>query len=210
MTKRLSILILTLVVAFAVACTKNAATAENTTQPGPDNSQITTRVDDNGVKTEERVFTDNPRIARVVVTTRNGSRTVKAYSRSGEEREVRTENEGVLSATGDKVADAAGFVAQKTEDLGEAAKNVGETAKEKTQDVGEKTADTAKDVGQKTAEKTKEIGSKTADTAKDVGNKTTEGAKTVKEKTVEGTKAVGSKTASGAKKVGRAVKKIIP
>ncbi|HEY6801942.1 MAG TPA: hypothetical protein VI306_00055 [Pyrinomonadaceae bacterium] len=204
MAKRLSILVLTLVVGLAVGCTKSGATAENTTQPGPDNSEIITKVDDNGVKTEERVFHNNPRIARVVVTTRSGNRTVKAYSPSGEEREVnRDGSDNVLSAAGDKVADAAGFVAEKSVDVGEAAKNTGEK-------VGEKTVDTAKDVGQKTADKTKEVGSKTADTAKDVGSKTEEGAKTVKEKTVEGAKTVGSKTAEGTKKVGRAVKKIIP
>jgi len=188
-TKRVSILFLTLMVALAVGCSKKEPVAENTTTPGPDNSEIVTKVDDNGVKTQERTFHGNPRIARVVVTTRNGQRTVKAYSPSGEEREVnKNEAEDVLEATGSKVADAAGFVADKGEDVAGAAKDVGTAAKEKTVDVGEKTVDTAKTVG----------------------DKTVEGAKTVSDKTVEGAKTVGSKTASGAKKVGKSLKKILP
>ena len=182
MTKRVSILFLTFMVALAVGCSKKEPVAENTTTPGPDNSEIITKVDDNGVKTEERTFRGNPRIARVVVTTKNGQRTVKAYSPSGEERELsKNESDNVLEATGNKLADAAGFVADKGEDVGEAAKD-----------------------------KTVAVGEKTADTAKTVGDKTVEGAKTVSDKTVEGAKTVGSKTVSGTKKVGKAVKKILP
>lgn len=154
----------------------------STTRPGPDNSEITTNVDAHGVKTETRVFRDNKRISKVVVTTHNGTRTVKAYSPSGEEKEVnKNEPEDVLEAAGSKVADAAGFVADKAEDV------AGE-AKDKTKAVGEKTVDTAKKVGEKTAE----------------------GAVAVKDKTVEGSKTVAHKTAEGAKKTGRAIKKVIP
>ena len=46
----------------------NSAVASNTTQPGPDNSEITTSVDANGVKTETRVFHNNPRVAKVAFT----------------------------------------------------------------------------------------------------------------------------------------------
>jgi hypothetical protein len=188
-TKRLSILFLSLMLALVVGCSKKEPVAENSTAPGPDNSEIATKVDDTGVKTQERTFHGNPRIARVVITTRNGQRTVKAYSPSGEERELnKNETEDVLEATGDKVADAAGFVADKGEDVAGAAKDVGVAAKDKTVDVGEKTVDTAKTVG----------------------DKTVEGAKTVSDKTVEGAKTVGSKTASGTKKVGKAIKKILP
>jgi hypothetical protein len=188
MTKRLSILILSLAVVFAVGCSKTQATAQDTTQPGPDNSEITTKVDDNGVKTEERVFRGNPKIARVVVTTRSGNRTVKAYSPRGEEREIKSNDEDVLHATGDKVAAAAGFVADKGEDVAGEVKDAGSAVKEKAEPIVEKTGDTAKNVGEKTAE----------------------GAKTVGEKTVDGAKTVGNKTVSGTKKVGKAVKKIIP
>lgn len=196
MTNRLCILTLVLLTSLGVGCSQTNEVAsnsnpavENTTTPGPDNSEISTRVDSNGVKTEERVFHNNPRISRVVVTTRNGTRTVKAYSPSGEEREVNpNEPENVLEATGDKVASAAGFIADKSEDVAGEAKDVGVAAKDKTVAIGEKTADTAKTVG----------------------NKTAEGAKTVADKSVEGAKAVGNATVSGTKKAGRAIKKVIP
>ena len=200
MTRKLCLFMLVLSMAYAVGCSKSNETvasagansnsaAETATRSGPDNSQISTKVDANGVKTEERVFHNNPRISRVVVTTANGKRTVKAYSPSGEEREVsQNESEGVLDATGDKVADAAHFVADKSEDV----------------------AGKAKDVGEKTVDKSKTVGEKSADVGKTVGQKSAEGAKTVGEKSVEGAQTVKHKTVSGAKKVGSAVKKVIP
>jgi len=199
MTTKLCLLMLVLTTVLAVGCSKttetagtanaNTTTAENATRPGPDNSEINTKVDANGVKTEERVFHNNRRISRVVVTTQNGKRTVKAYSPSGEEREVnQNEAEDVLEATGEKVADSAHFVADKSEDVAGKAKDVGAAAKDKTVAVGEKTADTAKTVGEKSAE----------------------GAKTVAEKSVEGAQTVKRKTVSGAKKAANAVKKIVP
>lgn len=201
MTGKLYLLLLVLLTGLAIGCSQsnNAAApdsnananmaAENATKPGPDNSEITTRTDANGVKTEERVFHNNPRISRVVVTTRNGQRTVKAYSPSGEERELnKNETEDVLEATGTKIADAAGFVADKSEDVAGEAKDIGGAAKDKTQAIGEKTADTAKTVGEKSAE----------------------GAKTVANKSVDTAKTVEHKTVSGAKKAARAVKKIVP
>ena len=205
---RLTILSLLLLVALAVGCTKTNDTAsqnanqavENATKPGPDNSEIATKVDANGVKTEERTFHGNPRIARVVVTTHNGTRSAKAYSPSGQERDLNeSETEKALDATGDKVADAAGFVADKSEDVAGGAKDVGVAAKDKTVAVGEKTVDVSKKVGEKSV-----------DTAKTIGDKTAEGAKTVGDKTVEGAKTVGDKTATGAKKAANAVKKVIP
>src|SRR5215467_6665045 len=95
--------------AFAAGCTNNSTANDNVnandataaaspaTRPGPDNSEVTTSVDANGNRTETRVFKNNPRISRVVVTTHNGQRTVRAYSPSGEEREVKTD-ENVLEA----------------------------------------------------------------------------------------------------------------
>jgi hypothetical protein len=207
-TKRFCLLTLMLLAVLVFGCSGSHSAAnpdanvavENSTKPGPDNSEITTKTDANGVKTEERVFHGNPRIARVVVTTHNGTRTVKAYSPKGEEREVKqNESDNVLEATGDKVADGAGFVADKAEDVAGEAKDVGSATKEKAGSIGEKTVDTAKTVGEKTAEG-----------AKTVGEKTAEGAKTVGEKSADTAKTIGSKTASGAKKAGRAIKKIIP
>jgi hypothetical protein len=199
-TKWLPIVILAMIMVVAAGCSKTTETStEATTKPGADNSEIATKVDASGVKTEERTFKGNPRIARVVVTTdKNGKRTVKAYSPSGEERPVK-DDENVLTETGDKVADGAGFVVDKSKDVAGEAKSVGETAADKTVAVGEKTADTAKSVG-----------TKTVDEAKKVGDKTVSGAKTVGDKTVSGAKTVGDKTVSGAKKAGDAVTKVIP
>jgi hypothetical protein len=159
-------------------------TADNSTAPttteGPDDSIITT-TNENGVRTETRTFRNNPRVSKVVVTTRDGNRTVTAYSSSGEEREVKSAPERALDATGDAIADSAGWV------------------KDKGGDVVDKTKETGKTVGEKTAEGTEKVVDKSADTAKTVGSKTKEGAK-----------AVANKTEEGAKKATNAVKKVIP
>ena len=202
MTKKVFLLTLLLLVALAAGCNQyeaadqNAATANAspTTVEGPDNSEITTSVDASGTRTETRTFRNNPRISKVVVTTRDGRRTVTATSPSGEERVVTT-TENVLEATGETVAQAAGFVADKAEDVPGEAKSVGSEAADKTEDVGDKA---------------KSIGEKTVDASKNVGEKTVEGAKKVGDKTVEGAKKVGDKTVEGAKKAGSAVKKVIP
>jgi len=168
------------------------AVATTTTRPGPDNSEITSTTDANGVTTETRTFRDNPRVAKVVVTTRNGARTARVYSRTGEEKELKSdESQNALEKTGDAIASSAGFVADKTVEGTKKGVEVGK-------DIGAKTADTAKTVGAQTAEGAKKVGDKTADTAK-----------TVADKTVEGAKTVGSKTAAGAKKTGRAIKKVV-
>lgn len=200
MTKKICLLTILMLVALAAGCSRNEAANSNTialtptTAPGPDNSEITTAVDASGNKTETRVFRNNPRISRVVVTTRDGRRTVRAYSPSGEEREVQTD-ENVLEATGERVAASAGFVADKAEDAAGEAKDIGAAAADKAEDVGDKA---------------KNVGEKAVDVSKKVGEKTVEGAKTVGDKTVEGAKKVGDKTVEGAKKAGKAVKKVIP
>lgn len=194
MNKRVFVLMVVMLAVLAAGCTRdqaandlanaNATAGSPTTTTGPDNSEITTSVDANGTRTETRTFRDNPNISRVVVTTRDGRRTVRAYSASGEEREVNTD-ENVLEATGDKVAAAAGFVADKGEDaIGEA-------------------ADKAEDVGDKTVSGAKKVGSEVADKAEDVGDKAVSTSKKVGEKTVEGAKKAGSETK-------KAVKKVIP
>jgi hypothetical protein len=134
----------------------NQAVAINTTRAGADGSEITTSVDPNGVKTETRVFHNNPRVSKVVVTTRDGRRTVTVHSPSGEARELnKNEPEDVLEATGTAIADAVGFVADKTV---EGAKTV-----------GDKTVEGAKTVGEKTAEGTKTVVEKTGAGAKKTG-----------------------------------------
>ena len=118
----------------------NSAVASNTTQPGPDNSEITTSVDANGVKTETRVFHNNPRVAKVVVTTRDGKRTTTVYAPSGQSKDLKEEAGDALSATGNAIADAAGFLAEKTVDIADKTKEGAKT-------VGEKTAEGAKKAG---------------------------------------------------------------
>jgi hypothetical protein len=156
------------------------ANTDTATVAGPDNSEITTTTDNTGTRTETRVFRDNPRVSRVVVTTRNGQRTVKVYSKTGEEREVRDEVGDALTATGEKIATAAGFVADKTE--------------------------TAID---KTKEGAKTVANETADKVEDVAQETKRGAKTVANKTVDTSKTIANKTAAGAKKTGKTIKKIV-
>ena len=126
-------------------------TATTTTAPGPDNSEITTTTDASGVKTETRVFRNNPRVSRVVVTTRpTGQRTVRVYSASGEEKVV-DNVEDALETTGEALAKAAGWTADKAEDVG---KEIGD----KAEDVGDQTVKGAKTVGKKTAEGAKKTG----------------------------------------------------
>ena len=148
---------------YANANANSETVATNSTRPGPDNSEIMTTVDANGVRTETRVFHNNPRVSKVVVTTRNGQRTVTVHSPSGESRELnKNEPEDVLEATGTAIADAVGFVADKGEDV------LGE-AKEGAKTVGEKTVEGAKTAGEKTAEGAKTVGEKTVSGAKKTG-----------------------------------------
>ena len=182
MIKNLLVMAIIVLAGFGAACNRDQASAvdanananANTavteapaTRQAPDNSEIATSVDASGVKTETRTFRDNPRISRVVVTTRNGVKTGKAVSPSGEERDLdQNEVEQALDVTGDKVADAAGFAADKTEDA------IGE-AGDKAEDVKDKTVSGAKTVADKTVEGSKTVAG---------------GAKKVADKTVSGTK----------------------
>src|SRR5689334_6835560 len=177
--------------ANANATTAQNATAAGETRPAPDNSEVTTSVDANGTRTETRVFKNNPRISKVVVTTRNGQRTVRAYSATGEEREVKTD-ENVLEATGDKVASAAGWVADKAEDVPGETKSAAKATADKAGDVKDKTVSATKKGVSAAADKTEDVGDKAVDTSKKIG-----------EKTVSGAKKVGSETK-------KAVKKVIP
>ena len=164
---------------FAVGCNRtetandnaNAnANAATTTRTGPDNSEITTTKDANGVTTETRVFRNNPRVSRVVVTTRNGQKTARAYSPSGEEKEINNVGDA-LEATGDEIAKGANFVADKVEDAPDAAKKGVNEVADKAEDVGDKAASGAKTVGEKTVSGTKTVTKKTVEGAKKTGSK---------------------------------------
>lgn len=132
--------------------------AEATTRLGADNSEITTSTDATGVRTETRVFRNNPRVSKVVVTTQpSGQRTVRVYSATGEEKIV--ENVGdALEATGEALATAAGWTIDKTreglneagdklEDAGDQAKKGVNEAGDKLEDAGDKTKKGAKKAG---------------------------------------------------------------
>jgi hypothetical protein len=140
----------------------NTTVASTTTRPGPDSSEITTSVDAYGVRTETRVFHNNPRVAKVVVTTRDGKRTTTVYTPSGESKDLKDDVGDALTVTGNALADAAGWVGDKTEDaLGE--------AKEGAKTVGEKTGDAAKTVGEKTKSGAKTVAEKTEEGARKTG-----------------------------------------
>ncbi len=149
----------------AAANTNTSNTASTTvTTTGPDNSEITTTTDSNGTKTETRTFKSNPRVSKVVVTTHDGNRTVQVYSANGEQKDVsKNEPPDVLHATGDAIADAAGWVKDKSV-------TGYDKTKEGAEKVADKTVDTTKTVSKKVAETT-------VDTTKTVVDKTKEGAK---------------------------------
>ena len=126
-------------------------TVATTTRLGGDNSEISTTTDATGVKTETRVFHNNPRVSRVVVTTRDGKRTTTVYGPKGEAKDLKDETVDVLAAAGNAIADAAGFVAEKTVDLADKTKEGAKT-------VGEKTVEGAKTVGEKTVQGAKKTG----------------------------------------------------
>lgn len=182
LSKKFCVVTLVLLAAFAAGCsstdkTANANTAAATeaaatTRPAPDNSEVMTTIDANGVRTETRTFRNNPRVSKVVVTTRNGVKSGKVVSTSGEERDLdANEVEQALEATGEKIAAAAGFVVDHAAP------------------VANEVADKAEDVKDETVSGAKKIGDKTEDGAR----KTAEGAKTVAEKTASGAKKVVKK-----------------
>jgi hypothetical protein len=134
-----------------VTATNVNAAPTTTTVAGADNSEITTTVNPDGVKTETRVFKNNPRVSRVVVTTdRSGRRTTRVYSPTGTEKVV--DNVGdALNETGDAIATAAGWTVDKAT---QGANEVGD----KLEDAKDQTAKGAKTVGKKTAEGAKKAG----------------------------------------------------
>ena len=113
--------------------------ATTTTRPGPDGSEITTTVDANGVRTETRVFNNNPRVAKVVVTTRDGRRTTTVYAPSGETKEVADTVGDALVVTGDAIADGVGWTADKAEDVAGEAKDAAKEVGDKAEDVAGET-----------------------------------------------------------------------
>jgi hypothetical protein len=89
--KLLTVLAIAILTVGGAACAKNDnananlnATGAVETRQAADNSEITTTTDASGVKTETRVFRNNPRVSKVVVTTHpKVSLTVSFYSKTG-------------------------------------------------------------------------------------------------------------------------------
>ena len=170
-----------LALAFMVGCgadTTNTTSNANVTNVNATTNLETTsnteyetaRTEAGGVTTETRTYRNNKRISRVVITTRDGKRTARVYSVSGQEKEIRADDlDNVLAKTGDAIADAAGFVADKAEDVGGKAKDIGMEAADKTEDAVGAAGRGAKAVGEKTVEGAKTVGRKTAQGAKKVG-----------------------------------------
>ncbi|HEX9918003.1 MAG TPA: hypothetical protein VGA87_02485, partial [Pyrinomonadaceae bacterium] len=150
-----------------INATNANATAATETTPmtggGEQVEVVTTEVE--GVRTQTRTFRNNPRVERVVVTTdtRTGKRTARVYTSGGQVRDLpEGKVDQALTATGDAVADAAGFVGDKAAD-------VGRGAADKAEDVGRGVADKAEDVGRGAADKAEDVGRGAADKAEDVG-----------------------------------------
>jgi serine/threonine protein kinase len=78
----------------------------------PDDSEIVTTTNADGTKVETRTFRNHPSIAKVVVTTEGVRKTAEVYHIKGEARALPDDSvASALSATGDELAYAAGFVA---------------------------------------------------------------------------------------------------
>lgn len=162
-------LALATIATFASGCTTDTTNvnansnanvvASESTRTGPDGSEITTSVDANGVKTETRVFKNNPRVAKVVVTTRDGRRTTTVYAPSGESKELKEEVGDALVATGNAIADGVGWTADKAEDVAGETKNAAKEVGDKAEDVAGETKNAAKKVGEKTVSGAKKAGS---------------------------------------------------
>jgi serine/threonine protein kinase len=77
----------------------------------PDDSEIVTTLDANGVKTETRTFKSHAHIAKVVVTTEGNQRHAQVHSLNGDVRDLpEAAVATALEATGDSLAAAVGFM----------------------------------------------------------------------------------------------------
>lgn len=180
MSKRILTILAISIGAFTAGCntTDNTNTTANanananvatTTRAGADDSEITTTTDANGVKTETRVFKNNPRVSRVVVTTdSSGRRTTRVYSPSGTEKVV--DNVGdALTETGDAIASAAGWTVDKTKEGANEAGDKLEDAKDQTVKGAKEAGDKLEDAKDQTVQGAKTVGKKTAEGAKKAG-----------------------------------------
>jgi hypothetical protein len=197
----------------------NTGTMETgTNMPAPDDSSV--MMTREGEETREVRRFNNPasRVERVEVVTRGGKRTARVYYRDATVKDLPESRIGeALTATGDALGDAGGYVADKTkaaasktgEVVGDAAGEVRDASgrvisktADVTKDAGSKVVEGTKTVGSKAVEGTKAAGSKAAELGREGGNIVVDGAK----KVGEGAKDVGKGTVKGAKKVGSTIK----
>lgn len=130
----------------------------------------TTITNDGVLRIETRAYRNNPRISKVEITTRDGKRTARVTSTTGETRDIPEEKvESVINGTADAIADAAGFVTDKSKDAASAVKEGGEKAVDKGKEGAQKVAEGAKTVGEKAVDGTKTAAEKTAEGAKKAG-----------------------------------------
>lgn len=178
------------------ALAMTSGTAGSEARPAPDNSEIRTETA-GGVTTETRTFrSPNSRIERVVVTTRDGRRTARAYYRDNTARELpEGEVEQALGATADALATAGGKVVDVSKDVGSEVGDKAEDAAGKAGGAAREVGDKAEDVKDQTVKGAKTVGSEAADKAEGAAGKAASGAKKA-----------GKATAEGAKKAGEAVK----
>jgi len=178
-----------------------------TNMPAPDDSSV--MMTREGEETREVRRFNNPasRVERVEVVTRGGKRTARVYYRDTTVKDLPESRVGeALTATGDALGDAGGYVADKTKaaasKTGEVVGGAAGEVRDASGRVISKTADVTKDAGSKVVEGTKAAGSKAAELGREGGNIVVDGAK----KVGEGAKDVGKGTVKGAKKAGSAIK----
>lgn len=151
----------------SVTNTSTTTTTATNTSSGEYDTTIT---NDDVVRIETRAYRNNPRISKVEITTRNGKRTARVTSTTGETRDIPEEKvESVINGTADAIADAAGFVTDKSKEAASTVKEGGEKALDKGKEGAQKVAEGAKTVGEKAVDGTKTAAEKTAEGAKKAG-----------------------------------------
>lgn len=125
-----------------------------TTVENKDGSRTVVTNYSDGSRSEERTFKSGPVSKLRRETSTNGSRAVRVtYRADGKERELRDPN--WIEKSMDATAEALVEVADKAEDVGDAAKKGAREAADKAEDVGDAVKDGAKKTGRKIKEAVK-------------------------------------------------------
>jgi hypothetical protein len=156
--------------------------------PAPDDSEIVTTTDAGGVKTETRTFKSHPRVARVVITTSDKTRTGQLFSVSGEVRDLPQDMlADALQSSGDSLADAANFARPTDEKSKSAVAKQAATRKSAppTKEQGSKAMTGGTDKGASLPASNPAPANK-ADMSQSVEQKTTQSAESPKQRFVKG------------------------